>query len=68
MQIKKSNSCYHHIIILIENILVIKLKDNNKLVFETWKQKSVTKVVAVTVGGGVTTMAMKVPEPTPCRK
>jgi hypothetical protein len=32
--------------------------------FETWKQKLVTMVVAVTVGGGVTTMSMKVPHPT----
>jgi hypothetical protein len=36
--------------------------------FETWKQKLVTMVAAVTVGGGVTAMAMKVPHPTPCRK
>jgi hypothetical protein len=44
------------------------LKNNNELIFETWKQKLVTMVVAVTVGGGVTTVAMKVPHPTPCRK
>jgi hypothetical protein len=37
--------------------------------FETWKQTLVTMVLAVTVGGGgVTTMAMKVPHPIPCRK
>jgi hypothetical protein len=36
--------------------------------FETWKQKLVTMVVAVTVGGGVATMAMKVPHFTSCRK
>jgi hypothetical protein len=34
------------------------LKHNKKRIFETTKQISVTMVVAVTVGGGGTTVAM----------
>lgn len=36
--------------------------------FETWKRKLVTMVVAITVGNGVTPMAMKVPHISPCHK
>jgi hypothetical protein len=41
---------------------------NNKLIFQTWKQEFVTMVAAVTGGVAVTTMARKVPYPTPCYK
>lgn len=57
-------------IIIIHNEIYFSdyLKPKNKLVSETWKQKLVTMVVAVTVGGGVTTMARMVPHTTVCRK
>jgi hypothetical protein len=45
------------------------LKNNDKLIFENWKQKLVTIIVAaVTEGGGVTVMAVKVPNSVPCCK
>jgi hypothetical protein len=34
---------------------------------QTWKQKSVKLIAAITVSGGVTTVDMKKPHPTPCQ-
>jgi RNA binding exosome subunit len=37
------------------------LKHNNKIIFESWKQKLVKMVVTITAGDDVTTMAVKIP-------
>jgi hypothetical protein len=59
MQIK--NQIIVHITLLFVIVCFRnKLTHNNTLIFETWKQKLMTMIATVTVGGDIATMAMKV--------